>query len=109
MVRARSWVLLRHALDEAVDGVALDGLALAAGSGPQACSRDAIDVAEAATGRLVEHGDRFGREDLAVAADLEQPCSDVVGRVLRTQRVDGEPPVQTRVQRAIAAETQAVL
>jgi len=87
--------------------VALDEAALLAGGLAQRGRGEAVDLAHGAGGGLVQKRDGVGRKELAVAASALQTQAQVLGGVLGHERLDGDAMVESRVQRAIAAECQA--
>src|SRR5512137_1668970 len=95
--------------DDVGDGVALDELALAASRRSEGGGGDAVDVAQAPEGGLVDHGDSIGGEEVAVAADRLEAEGDVVGGVLGDEGVNGESVVNAGVEAAVAPERHAVI
>src|SRR6266700_6131619 len=74
-------------VDRAGDSVAFDELALLASGIAEGGAGEAVGVAHAAEGRLVDHGDSVGGEELAVAADASETHADVFGGVSGSERV----------------------
>ena len=57
----------------------------------------------------MEHRHGVGGEELAVAADAVEAYADVFGRVVGDERVHVETAMDARVERAIAAQCEAVM
>src|SRR3954469_6609915 len=107
--RAESSVTLPGVgLDDANDDVALDELALLACGLAERGGGEAVEVAHGADGGLVEQHGGVGGEDLAGAAGAFEAHAEVLGGVIRGERADFEPVMNTGVQRAIAAEREAL-
>src|SRR5204863_10184994 len=95
-------------LDDAGGGVALDELALAAGGLAEGSGGEAVEVAHRAGGGLVQERDGVACEQLAFAAGAAEAEAQVLGGVVGREGRNLEAVVQTRVQRAIAAQREAV-
>jgi hypothetical protein len=80
------------------DEITLDELLLAAGGEAEGGGGEAVEITERAEGGLVEHGDRVGGHDLAIAAGKMEAMPDVLGGVVGDKRVDAEPRVEPRVE-----------
>jgi hypothetical protein len=94
--------------DDAGDDVTLDELALLARGLAEGVRGEAVEIAHGAEGGLVEEDDGVGREDLAVAAGARQAHAQVLGGVLGGEGRDVEAVVDARIQRAVAAEGEAL-
>jgi hypothetical protein len=56
----------------------------------------------------VEQADGVGGKQLPIAAGLAEPKAEVLGGVVRDERLDLEAVVDPRVERAIAAQGETV-
>ena len=58
---------------------------------------------------LVEHGEGVGREDLAVGAGAAEAELHILGGVVDDHGPDGEPALDSRIERAVLAQLESVL
>src|SRR5690606_33510198 len=84
-----------------LDELAVGRLELTASRSLEGVCGDAVGVAEATAGRLVEHGERVGGEDTLLAAHLLEAIADVLGGVGRGGLAEMEPGVHARPEGAI--------
>ena len=95
-------------LDDAGDDVALDELALLPGGLAQGGGGEAVEIAHGAGGGLVQQGDGVGGEELAVAAGVAEAEAEVLGGVVGGEGLDLEAVMEARVERAVAAQGEAI-
>src|SRR5690242_4079702 len=107
--RGSAWSGVAVGGDDAGEGFALDELLLTASGFAEGGGGEAVDLAQATEGGLVDHGDSVGGEDVTGAADLGEAHADVLGGVVRRERVDGEAAVQAGMQGAIATKGEPVI
>ena len=86
------------------DDRAVDLLELAPSCHSQCVGGDAVDVAEYATGTLVEHAERVGCEDLTIRARRAEPVRYVLDGVFRRRVVDGDAAVDAGPERAVLVQ-----
>ncbi len=94
--------------DDAGDDVALDELALPLGGFAESRGGEAIEIAHTASRGLVEQRRGVGGEEFAVAAGVTETEAEVLGCVVGQEGLDLQASVEARVERAIAAEGEAI-
>lgn len=92
-----------------LDELAVDRLELAASRSLEGVCGDAIGVAEATAGCLVEHGERVGGEDTLLAARLLEAVADVLGGIGWGGLAEVEPGMHPRPKGAVLAQSHAVV
>lgn len=92
-----------------LDELAVDRLELAASRSLEGVCGDAIGVAEATAGCLVEHGERVGGEDTLLAARLLEAVGDVLGGIGWGGLAEVEPGMHPRPKGAVLAQSHAVV
>lgn len=95
-------------VEDALEGVGVDGLALLAGGFAQGVGGESIDVAEGATGVLMQESDGVKREQVAVAAGASEARPEVIGGVVESEGRKDEASVDAGEQTAVLAEPEAV-
>ena len=95
-------------LNEAFDDVAFDELAALARCGFEGRGGYAIDVAEAAKRRFVQHRDGVAGEDLAFDSVLSETVMNVISGVIGAVAIDSDSTVQSGVERPVAAHLEAI-
>src|SRR5215213_9646520 len=94
---------------DACEDVAFDELLFASCGLAEGGSGEAVDLAQAGAGALVEEAEGVGSEELAIATGPSQPQADVVGGVVLGHGLDGETAMDPGVERAVFAQLEAVL
>lgn len=95
-------------LDDASDDIALDDLALLLGGFPERGCGEAVEIAHGPGSGLVEEADGVGGEELAIAAGLTEAKAQILGGVVGDEGLDLEAVVDSRVERAIAPQGEAI-
>jgi len=88
------------------DELAVDRAELAARGELEGVGGDAVDVAQAALGVLVDERDGVGGEDLAVASDVTQAVVEVLGGVAGGGLAEGEAGVDAGPEGAVLGERE---
>jgi hypothetical protein len=96
------------ALDDVENEVPVDELELSAGGEAESVGGEAVEVAQAAEGRLVEHREGVRRDDGAGGPGGLKPVFDVLYGILGLGFAEAESAVDARPQRAVLAQGQAL-
>jgi hypothetical protein len=96
-------------LENGLDDVALDKLALATRTVSERVVGDAVDVVQGSRSGLVNHGGCVRGEKLLGGAGGEEARANVLGGVVRRERLDAEPVGKAGVERAASAHEKALV
>ena len=88
------------------DELAIDGAEPSSGGELEGVGGDAVDVAQATVGFLVDESDGIGGKQVTLRPCLFQAMADVLGGVARCGLAEGEAGVDAGPERAVLGEGQ---